>query len=204
MTQSSGHFRMFMLFGRRSVLFKMAVGVRWALTLNIKITQIKGISPRACLCVLVPPHAPLCLHIRLRGVYIRQHVHTFMCVWVGTAAAYSLGPAPPRWWLTAAISFLSEWVYNPCYNAVIIQYAYICLALTKHVQSQSNSSAPAVYLISLYYNITLGPLVATFIQRGFTMLWLQSVAWQEIGLQFPTVSAPRYTFQISVSFTAMD
>lgn len=48
------------------------------------------------------------------------------------------------------MSFLSEWVYN---NAVIILYAYICLALTKHVQSQSNSSAPSVYLISLYYNI---------------------------------------------------
>lgn len=95
-----------------------------------------------------------CLHMLL-SVYTSgkrghvQHVHTFMCVWVGPITAYSLGlPARSSWWLTAAISFLSEWVYNPCYNAVIIQYAYICLALTKHVQSWSKSSALFVYLIS--------------------------------------------------------
>lgn len=119
--------------------------------------------------VFVPPHAPLCLHILLHGLYVREHVHTFLGVWVGTAAAYSLRlPAPPHWWLTAAISFLSEWVYNPCYNAVIIQFAYICLASTKHMWSQSYSSAPAVYLISLYHNITQDPLVAAFIRRAFT------------------------------------
>lgn len=123
--------------------------------------------------VFVPPHAPLYLHILPSGLCICQHVHTFMCVWVGTAAAYSWRPpAPPRWWLTAAISFLSEWVYNPCYNALIIQFAYICLVSTKHVRSRRNSSAPAAYLISLYYNITWGPLVPAFIWRAFTVLWV--------------------------------
>lgn len=84
---------------------------------------------------------------------------------------------PSCWWLTAATAFLSEWVYNPCYDVVIIQYAYICLALTKHVWSQSNSSIPP--FIWSHFIITEGPLVAPFIQRLFTAPWIVRVARQE-------------------------
>lgn len=157
-----------------------------------QITQIKGISFWVCLCSCLHTFLFVCTSC-CHGAYVCEHVHTFVCVWVGMAAAYSLRlPAPPRWWLPAAISFLSEWVYNPCYNAVIIQYAYICLASTKHVWSQSNSSASAVYLISLYYIITQGPLVAAFIRRAFTVLWVQT--WQHRTPIPGSVLVPRYTF----------
>lgn len=82
---------------------------------------------------------------------------TCACVWVcmcvsghGCGLYFQGPPAPPRWWLTAAISFLSEWVYNPCSDHTL------CLHLVgvsrTRAESRHNSSVPAVYLISLYYN----------------------------------------------------
>lgn len=97
----------------------------------------------------VPPHAPLYLHIRLHICNMCVRV----CVYVsghGCGLYFQGPPAPPHWWLTAAISFLSEWVYNPCSDHTL------CLHLVgvsrTRAESRHNSSVPAVYLISLYYN----------------------------------------------------
>lgn len=122
----------------QKLLIIFQTGGRRAVGCDFKhqITEIEGIRLWGwCMCVRASTCSSVSTHPAAKRGHL-HHVHTFMCVWVGPIAAYSLGlPALPSWWLTAAISFLSEWVYNPCYNAVIIQYAYICLALTKHVQS---------------------------------------------------------------------